>query len=170
MKLSLEDVTIYFKLSIISITKGQYDINWYDISSIRPLSSLANSAHSTRFIAICFQSSNFFQLFREYACNTLSIIFFLNFLEFYEIPSFISQIDNCHLLLNFDNRIEEAKRAIKRPHDRYEERDRERDREPDRKRSMGDRTRFEPPPPPRFDSTSSSRWDDHNVEGSLKIF
>lgn len=64
------------------------------------------------------------------------------------------------------NRIEEAKRAIKRPHDRhpgdrYEERDRDRDREPERKRPMSDRSRFEPPPPPRFDSSSTSRFVNH---------
>lgn len=45
-------------------------------------------------------------------------------------------------------RIEEAKRAIKRPaeHDRYAD--------SDRKRSTSDR-RFEPPPPPRFDTSIS---------------
>lgn len=43
-------------------------------------------------------------------------------------------------------RIEEAKRAIKRPseHDRYAD--------VDRKRPANDR-RFEPPPPPRFDTS-----------------
>lgn len=50
------------------------------------------------------------------------------------------------------NRIEEAKRAIKRPlsNDRY---DRDDDRDRDRKRSTVDSRRFEvPPPPPRFDT------------------
>lgn len=44
------------------------------------------------------------------------------------------------------NRIEEEKRAIKRPlsTERYED-----DR--DRKRTTSDRRGFEPPPPPRFD-------------------
>lgn len=52
-------------------------------------------------------------------------------------------------------RIEEAKRAIKRPseHDRYAE--------VERKRPAAER-RFEPPPPPRFD-TSITRF----VEKSL---
>lgn len=49
------------------------------------------------------------------------------------------------------SRIEEAKRAIKRPAS-----DHERDRYPEveRKRSTTDR-RFEPPPPPRFDTSIS---------------
>lgn len=50
-------------------------------------------------------------------------------------------------------RIEEAKRAMKRPttdNDRYNE--------IDRKRSTNDR-RFEPPPPPRFDTAIRSNYD-----------
>lgn len=55
------------------------------------------------------------------------------------------------------NRIEEAKRAIKRPlsTDRY---DRDDDRDRDRKRSTREGRGFEvPPPPPRFETTSVSR-------------
>lgn len=46
-------------------------------------------------------------------------------------------------------RIEEAKRAIKRPlsNERYDD-----DRDRDRKRSTNDSRRFEAPPPPRFDT------------------
>lgn len=53
------------------------------------------------------------------------------------------------------NRIEEAKRAIKRPrsNDRYDD-----DRDRDRKRSTADSRRFEAPPPPRFDTASVSRY------------
>lgn len=58
-------------------------------------------------------------------------------------------------------KIEEAKRAIKRPaeHDRYSD--------SDRKRSASDR-RFEPPPPPRFDTSISSRSSAYDSRSSDK--
>ncbi|XP_037039581.1 SAFB-like transcription modulator isoform X2 [Bradysia coprophila] len=58
-------------------------------------------------------------------------------------------------------KIEEAKRAIKRPaeHDRYAD--------SDRKRSASDR-RFEPPPPPRFDTSISSRSSAYDSRSSDK--
>lgn len=52
-------------------------------------------------------------------------------------------------------RIEEAKRAIKRPisNDRYDD-----DRDRDRKRTTSDSRRFEAPPPPRFETSSVVRY------------
>lgn len=70
------------------------------------------------------------------------------------------QLTNIHLfpLPQTNSRIEEAKRAMKRPAPATTEPDRYADL--DRKRSTSDR-RFEPPPPPRFDTSirSSSSYD-----------
>lgn len=62
------------------------------------------------------------------------------------------------LLRPFSHRIEEAKRAIKRPSDdRYEE--------IERKRTTTDR-RFEAPPPPRFDSAIARPSDTYRAATS----
>lgn len=82
------------------------------------------------------------------------MLFFRMAIFFDRISDAQRQSDANRFLFYF--RIEEAKRAMKRPatdNDRY-------NNDIDRKRTTNDRGRFEPPPPPRFDTAiRSSNYD-----------